>query len=97
MAAGWTDLDGEDRELAIVLPSQYHDTSAVWTPEQELQAACLVDAVRCYRRHDPQAERWFFHDAPAAYPFNFHTICESLRLSVAQFRRRLIRDRNRRK
>lgn len=92
MAAGWAALDGDAFELDAMLPEQYHGRVEEWSPAQQLMAAILEDAARCYLAGDPSVDRWFF--APGAdWLYDFTHICDVLGLDADSFRRKLIEKR----
>jgi hypothetical protein len=93
MAAGWAALDGDAFELDAMLPEQYHDRVAEWTPEQNLMAAILRDAASCFfRGADPEVDGWFFA-AASGWLYDFLYICDVLGVNADDFRRRLIERR----
>jgi hypothetical protein len=88
MAAGWADLDVGLLELDAVLPDQYNQQVAEFTPEQELMQACLLDAIRRYRKGSKEAQRWV-SAPPSEYLYSFTTICTTLGIPADTLRRRL--------
>jgi hypothetical protein len=93
MAEGWVALDSEAFEEEVVLPEQLLAYEPAWTPEQNLQAAVLVDAKRCFDSDDmdehEEALVWF--TATESDTFTFNGICESLSLDPKRLLHLLVR------
>ena len=88
MAAGWANLESDPFELDAVLPDQYNQQSAEFTPEQQLMEAVLLDAIRRYRKGSKEAARWLA--APEDYfLYSFKNICTTLGIPADTLRRRL--------
>jgi hypothetical protein len=88
MAEGWAALDAELFELDAVLPDQYNQRSAEFTPEQCLMEAVLLDAIRRYRKGSKEARRWVA--APEDFfLYSFKNICTTLGIAADTLRRRL--------
>lgn len=88
MAEGWANLEGDPFELDAVLPDQYNQQSAEFTPEQRLMEATLLDAIRRYRKGSKEARRWIA-EPPSAHLYSFTTICTTLGIYADTLRRRL--------
>lgn len=81
MAEGWASLDGDTFALDAVLPGQYHEGSALRTPEHALLLRVLEDGIR---RHD---DAWLFGDPTPWWPFDFTAVCEHLGIDPDALRR----------